>query len=103
MRTMVKFKFAAESGNEVIRSGKIDKVIQGIMEHLKPEAAYFYPEGGQRGGLMVFDMTDSSQVAEVVERFCFGLNANIELTPVMNGEDLQKGLSGVQGIIQQYG
>ena len=103
MRTMVKFRFAVEPGNEVIRTGKIEKVFQGIMEHLKPEAAYFYPEGGQRAGLMVFDMTDSSQVAEVAERFFFGLNASIEMTPVMNGEDLQNGLSGVPGIIQQYG
>ena len=103
MRTMVKFKFAAEVGNQVIRTGKIEKVLQGIMEYLKPEAAYFYPEDGQRAGLMVFDMQDASQVAEVVERFAFGLNASIELTPVMNGDDLQKGLSGVPGIIQQYG
>ncbi len=103
MRTMVRFKFAPEGGNEVIRSGKIDKVFQGIMEYLKPEAAYFYLEGGQRGGLMVFDMTDASQVAEVVERFSFGLNANIELMPVMNGDDLHKGLSSVQQIVQQYG
>jgi len=25
------------------------------------------------------------------------------MVPVMSGEDLQKGLSGVQGIIQRYG
>jgi hypothetical protein len=33
----------------------------------------------------------------------FGLNARIEMVPVMAAEDLQKGLSGVQGIIQRYG
>jgi hypothetical protein len=48
-------------------------------------------------------MKESSEVAEIAERLFFGLNARIEMVPVMSGEDLQKGLSGVQGIIQRYG
>jgi hypothetical protein len=48
-------------------------------------------------------MKESSQVVEIAERFFFGLNARIEMVPVMAAEDLQKGLSGVQGIIQRYG
>ena len=49
------------------------------------------------------DMKESSQVAEIAERFFFGLNARIEMVPVMTPEDLKIGLSGVQGIIQRYG
>jgi len=49
------------------------------------------------------NMTESSQVAEIGERFFFGLNARIEMVPVMAAEDLRKGLSGMQGIIQRYG
>jgi hypothetical protein len=48
-------------------------------------------------------MTESSQVAEIGERFFFGLNAKVEMVPVMAPEDLRKGLSGIQGIIQRYG
>lgn len=103
MRVMVKFRFAVESGNEVIRSGKINNVFQMLMEDLKPEAAYFFPEGGERAGLLVFDMQESSRVAEVAERFFFGLNAKIEMTPVMTAEDLQKGLSSVEAIVKNYG
>jgi hypothetical protein len=44
------------------------------------------------------DMKESSQVAEIANRFFFGLNARIEMVPEMSAEDLQKGLSGVQGI-----
>ncbi len=36
-------------------------------------------------------MKDSSQVAEIGERFFFGLNAKVEMVPVMAMEDLQKG------------
>ena len=103
MRVMIKFAFPVEAGNAAVRDGKVEKVFQGILEELKPEAAYFFPEGGQRAGLFVVDMKESSQVVEIAERFFFGLNARIEMVPVMAADDLQKGLSGVQGIIQRYG
>jgi hypothetical protein len=103
MRVMIKFAFPVQVGNDAMHTGKIEKVFQGILEDLKPEAAYFFPEGGERAGLFVVDMKESSQVAEIAERFFFGLNARIEMVPVMAAEDLQKGLSGVQGIIQRYG
>ena len=47
-------------------------------------------------------MAESSQIVEIAERFFFGLNARIEMVPVMALEDLWKGLSGVQDIIQRY-
>jgi len=84
-------------------AGKMETVFHTILEERKPEAACFFPEGGERAGLFVVDMKESSQVAEIAERFFFGLNARIEMVPVMSAEDLQKGLSGVQGIIQRYG
>ena len=48
-------------------------------------------------------MQELSQIAEIAERFFFGLNAKIEMVPVMAAEDLQKALSGVQETIQRYG
>ena len=103
MRIMIKFRVPVDAGNSAIRSGKVEKVFQQILEELKPEAAYFFPEGGERAGLFVVDMQESAQVAEIAERFFFGLHASIEMVPVMAAEDLQKGLSSVQGIIQRYG
>jgi hypothetical protein len=103
MRVMIKFAFPVEAGNDAIRSGKLQKVFQQLAEDLKPEASYFFPSGGERGGFFIVDMRESSQIAEIAERFFFGLNAKIEMTPVMAVDDLQKALSGVQGTIQRYG
>ena len=103
MRIMIKFAFPTDAGNSAIRDGKVEKIFQALSEELKPEAAYFFPEGGERAGFFVVDMKESSQIAEIAERFFFGLNARVEMVPVMAVEDLQKGLSGVQGIIQRYG
>ena len=103
MRVMVRFQFPVDSGNDGIRSGKVNKVFEAIMKELKPEAAYFFPDGGQRAGLFVVDMQDSSQVAQVAERFFFGLDADVEMTPVMTAEDLQKGLADIDTVIRNYG
>ena len=100
---MVKFSVPVEAGNAAIRSGKLEKVFEQLLEDLKPEAGYFYPGGGERAGFFVVNMEDSWQVADTVERFFFGLNAKVELTPVMNGEDLHKALSCVPNIVENYG
>ena len=49
------------------------------------------------------DMTASSQIVEMAERFFFGLNAKVEMVPVMALEDLEQGLSSIEGIVQRYG
>ena len=103
MRTMVRFHFPVATGNETIRSGRINTVFEQLMGDLKPEAAYLYAEQGERGGILVFDMADPSMVVGVVERFSFGLGAKVELFPVMTPEDLQKGLATVSDIVQKYG
>jgi hypothetical protein len=103
MRIMVKFSLPVEAGNAAIRSGKLEKVMHQIVDELKPEAAYFFPTGGERGGFFVVEMQDSSQIVETAERLFFGLNAKVDLVPVMSAADLEKGLSSVQGTIQRYG
>ncbi len=103
MRVMIKFALPVDAGNAAIRTGKLAKVMHQIVEDLKPEAAYFFPTGGERGGFFIVEMQDSSQIADIAERFFFGLNAKVELVPVMSATDLEKGLSGVENTIQRYG
>jgi len=102
MRVMIKFAIPIYAGNEKNRTGKLQKVFQQLAEDLEPEAGYFFPEGGERAGFFVVDMRESSQVAEIAERFFYGMNAKVEMTPVMNADDLQKALSGVQATAQRY-
>ena len=103
MRMMIKFSFPVDAGNAAIRTGKVEKVFQQLIEDLKPEAAYFHAVDGNRGGFFVVNMRESSQIAEIAERLFFGVSAKIELVPVMTADDLRKGLSGVQATIQRYG
>jgi len=95
MRMMLKFTLPVEKGNAVINDGSLPKTMETIMAKLKPEAAYFTPLDGERCGMLFFDMTDPSQIVETVEPFFLSLNAKVELVPVMNGDDLRKGLAKV--------
>ncbi|MEU9962345.1 hypothetical protein [Streptomyces sp. NPDC050982] len=93
MRVMLKATLDTEKSNEAIRSGKMPELIKEILDQLKPEAAYFAPLGGRRTCLLFFDMKDSSQLPPVGEPFLTQFNAKVEVCPIMNAEDLQKGLS----------
>jgi hypothetical protein len=47
--------------------------------------------------MIFFDMADPSQIVEAVEPFFLSLNASTELVPVMNADDLRKGLAKLGG------
>jgi hypothetical protein len=93
MRMMLKFVVPTERGNDAIKDGSLGKVMEGIMSKLKPEAAYFAPLDGKRGRMLFFEMKDPSQIVESVEPFFLGYDAEVELVPVMNADDLRKGLA----------
>lgn len=96
MRTMLKVQMSVEKGSQALQNGTLPKVMNGFMQEFKPEAAYFFPENGKRTCLMVFDMKDPSQIPLIVERFFMELNAEVTLTPVMNADDLKKGLEAAK-------
>ena len=92
MRTMMRISIPVGNGNKGIQDGSLPRVIQTTLEALKPEAAYFFTEAGKRTALVVFDLQDPSQIPVVCEPLFMGLDASIDLLPVMNAQDLQAGL-----------
>ena len=93
MRMMLKFKIPVEKGNEAFKDGTLASTIQTLIQQLEPEAAYFGPDGGKRAGFLVFDMSDSSQIPVIAESLFSSLHAKVDFFPVMNADDLKKGLS----------
>jgi hypothetical protein len=94
MRTLLKVTVPVEKGNETFKDGSLGRTIEATMKRLKPEAAYFGAiTGGQRTGWIVFDLGDPSEIPEIAEPLFLNLDAAVEFVPVMNPEDLQKGLA----------
>ncbi|MGC0416403.1 hypothetical protein [Embleya sp. AB8] len=94
MRILLTARMNTEVANQAIADGTLPKTIQGIVEQLKPEAIYFTALEGGRSCLAVFDMQDSSEMPTCAEPF-FSLGAKVTMQPVMNLEDLQKGLGAL--------
>lgn len=92
MRMMMRVRIPVESGNRVIQDGTIKKVIEETMNQLQPESAYFLSENGKRAVYMFFDLKDPSQIPPIVEPLFINLNADVDLTPVMNVDELGKGI-----------
>ncbi|WP_395298498.1 DUF3303 family protein [Kitasatospora hibisci] len=96
MRVMLRAHLDTQVTNEALRSGTLLRVMESTMERLKPEAAYFGPSEGGRSCTFVFDMQDSSLLPTIAEPLFEELGAKIEIQPVMNREDMQKGLAALQ-------
>ena len=97
MRMMMKAKMDSAAASKAIRDGRMPKVMQSTMEQLKPEAAYFGPDGGQRTAFIVFEMDDPSQLPAISEPLFSEFHATVEVFPVMDRADLERGLSALGG------
>jgi hypothetical protein len=95
MRVMATISIPVEAGNRAITEGSLPKVIQETANRWSPEAMYFTASGGKRTAFVVFEMPDSSALPAFAEPFFSQLKAEIEIAPVMNPDDLQKGLSAL--------
>ncbi len=95
MRMMLRWTVPVERGNETIRDGSLADTLQSLLAELEPEAAYFWPEEGERAGMMVFDMADTSQIPQIAEPLFMNLDAAVEFVPVMNADDLRTALEKV--------
>ena len=95
MRMMMKVQMDTEAGSRAIADGSMPQMLQSMMERLQPEAAFFGPEDGVRTAFIVFDLQDPSQIPAISEPLFSVAKANIRMFPVMNREDLQKGLQEI--------
>jgi hypothetical protein len=96
MRMMLKAHLDNSAGSQAVADGSLPVTMQKMMEILKPEAAYFGPDDGRRTAFVIFDMTDPAEMPAMTEPLFSELGAHVEIFPVMNQEDLQRGLSRLQ-------
>lgn len=96
MRTMIRVTIPVEAGNASLKNGRLPQVMREVLDRLKPEAAYFTLASGARTAYLVVDLKSQSDIPSMVEPFFMELNAAVDMTPVMDADDLRKGLSALQ-------
>jgi hypothetical protein len=103
MRMLLKVSFPVEAGNAAIRSGTLGSTIKRILDDLKPEAAYFAEDNGERTGYIFFDMKEVKELTAIAEPWFLAFNARVTLRPAMTLKDLADGASGIEKAVKAYG
>ncbi len=102
MRMLLKASLDVEASNVAIKNGKLGELMESILGDLKPEAAYFVLDGGQRTALLFVDLDDPSQLPALAEPWFHAFNAEIECTPAMKAEDLMKAGPAIEAAVTKY-
>jgi hypothetical protein len=89
---MMKVSIPVESGNKGVKEGLLPKTVTEFVDRVKPEACYFTAEGGKRTAYFIFDLKDPTLIPSVAEPFFMHLLADINMSPVMNLEDMKSGV-----------
>ncbi|MER6255449.1 MULTISPECIES: hypothetical protein [Streptomyces] len=95
MRVMLRAHMDTAATNEGIKTGALPQAMKTLMEKVKPEAAYFGLHEGVRSCWIVFDLQDSAQMPPLMEDLFLQFNAEIDVAPVMNAEELARGLAAM--------
>ena len=103
MRFLLKINIPVESGNASAKAGKLGATIHAILADLKPEAAYFTDDDGQRAGFIFFDLQDASRIPAIAEPWFLAFNARVEFHPVMVPDDLARAASAIETAVKRFG
>ena len=103
MRMLLKVSIPVETGNKAAIHGTLAPTIQKILADIKPEAAYFAEDNGERTGYIFFDMEKSSDLPRIAEPWFLAFDAKLTLRPAMTPGDLAESLPGIQAAVKSFG
>ncbi len=100
MRMLMHVNIPVEPFNTLVKNGTVGAKIQQAMEDTKPEAAYFSEDNGERGGVLVVNVSKASEIPTLAEPWFLNFNARVRFRICMTPEDL--GNAGLDEIGKKY-
>jgi hypothetical protein len=81
-------QFPIEPFNTAVKNGTVGAKMRQILDATKPEAAYFTERDGHRGGILVVNMDNASDIPRLAEPWFLTFHAEVEIRIAMTPEDL---------------
>jgi hypothetical protein len=100
MRFILHISLPVDRFNQAVLDGTVAEKMQRILEETKPEAAYFCAKDGKRGGFVVVDLSDPSEMPRFAEPWFLLFDASVEFLPAMTPQDLQR--AGLDKLAKQW-
>ena len=100
MRMLMNVRIPHEPFNTLTKEGEAGKILQNIIQDLKPESIFFTEQGGTRGAVAIIDVNDPSEIPSFSEPFFLNFNADCEFRVAMSPEDL--GRAGLEDLGKKW-
>jgi hypothetical protein len=102
MKYILRIKMPNTKANEVIKDPEFGTKMKQVLEDVKAETAYFTTIDGLRGGYVVVNLNDPSELPRVSAPFFLWLDAEVEIQPIMTIQDLGKAAPYIQEAARKY-
>ena len=97
MRVLVRAMIPTAAGNKMVKDPNFLKNLEDYIKKFNCESSYFIEVNGNRTMVLVLDLPSPDMIPAIVEPLFQGFDANIEIHPAMNLDDLKKAISIMQG------
>jgi|SRR5215475_9522993 len=93
MRMLVRAMISTAAGNKMVKDPEFLKNIEEYTKKFNCEASYFTEVNGNRTMIFVLDLPSPDLIPSVAEPLFQRFEANVELHPAMNLDDLKNAIS----------
>jgi hypothetical protein len=103
MKYLMKVSMPNPVANERIKDPQFSAKMKDVLAEVKAEAAYFSTICGDRGGYIVVNIDNASEMPAKAEPFFLWLQAEIDFIPVMTPEELGKAGPSIEAAVKKWG
>jgi hypothetical protein len=103
MKYIMRLQMPIDRGNEALSDPQFGQKMSDLLAEVKAEAAYFTTINGERGGYLILNINEASEIPAIAEPFFLWLDADIDFQPVMKLEDLKKAGPAIGAAVQKWG
>jgi hypothetical protein len=95
LRVLIRAMIPTTAGNKMVKEPNFLKNLQDYVKKFNCEASYFLEVNGNRTMVFVLDLPSPDMIPAIAEPLFQNFEANVEIHPTMNLNDLEKAVSNI--------